>query len=319
MEENIFARPVIVLSACLNSEPVRYNGEILHDAFVEKLKNFVDIITVCPEVKIGLTVPRDPIKLYLEKDIYRIYQTKTSIDYTEKMIEFSHKFLSTLKEVDGFVLKGKSPSCGFSGTKVYRDKNARDILKRGMGLFAQIVKQTFPEKPIEDELRLKNPEIRQHFLTAIFAHADMRHFENNAKSIRELVEFHTKYKYLLMLYSQKKLQQLGKIVANYKKGDFENTLSEYAKTFYSVFEKKPGIKKHYNVLQHIYGYFSDKIRPYEKKHFQSLLKKLQHSQIPLSTIFELTKNFAFRFENLYLMSQKYFSPYPEQLEFGISG
>ncbi|MGC8804414.1 MAG: DUF523 domain-containing protein, partial [Candidatus Ratteibacteria bacterium] len=141
MNDNHFARPVIVLSACLNSEPVRYNGEIIRDAFVEKLKNFVDVITVCPEIEIGLSVPRDPIKLYFEKDTYRIYQTKTGLDLTAKLIRFSTEFLNHLKNIDGFLLKGKSPSCGFSGTKVYRDKNAKDILKRGMGLFAQIVKE----------------------------------------------------------------------------------------------------------------------------------------------------------------------------------
>jgi len=318
MGENHFPRPVIVLSACLNSEPVRYNGEIIKNAFVEKLKNFVDVITVCPETEIGLSVPRDPIKLYLEKNTYRIYQTKTGIDLTEKMDRFSSEFLNHLKGVDGFLLKGKSPSCGFSGTKIYRDKNANDILKRGMGLFAQIVKEKFPDKPIEDELRLKNPEIRQHFLTAIFAHADMRNLDKNGKSITKLIDFHTKYKYLLMLYSQKKLHQLGRIIAGYKKGRFEQTLSEYEKIFYSVFERKPGIKKHYNVLQHIYGYFSNKIQPSEKRHFLSLMEKLKNEQIPLSAVVEIAKNFALRFENVYLMSQKYFSPYPEQLEFSTS-
>ncbi|MGB9642382.1 MAG: YbgA family protein [Candidatus Ratteibacteria bacterium] len=319
MNDNHFARPVIVLSACLNSEPVRYNGEIIRDAFVEKLKNFVDVITVCPEIEIGLSVPRDPIKLYFEKDTYRIYQTKTGLDLTAKLIRFSTEFLNHLKNIDGFLLKGKSPSCGFSGTKVYRDKNAKDILKRGMGLFAQIVKEKLPDKPIEDELRLKNSEIRHHFLASIFAHADMRNIKKNAKSIRELIDFHTRYKYLLMLYSQKTLNHLGRIVAGYKKGSFEQTLSEYEKIFYTAFARKPGVKKHYNVLQHIYGYFSDKIKSSEKRHFLSLMKKLENEQISLSAVIEIIRNFALRFENSYLMSQKYFSPYPEQLESSISG
>ena len=314
MEKGNFSKPLIFLSACLNSEPVRYNKEIIHDEFVEKLKKFVDIVTVCPEVSIGLGVPREPIKIYLSNDVYRIFQPATQIDFTEKMIEFSLSFLKNLPPVDGFILKGKSPSCGYSGTKIYRNKNAKDILKRGMGLFAQIVKEKFSDKPIEDELRLKNQQIRQHFLTRIFSFAEIRNLEKNIKSIRELIDFHTRYKYLLMLYSQKKLSQLGKIVAGYKKGKLDLTVKEYASIFYTAFEKKPGIRKDLNVLNHIYGYFSHKINEDEKNHFRNLLKKFEQEKIDKTPIVEILKNFALRFGTEYLIIQKYLSPYPEELD-----
>lgn len=311
--ENNFVKPVIVMSACLDGDRVRYNGEILHNELVEKLKNFVDIMKVCPEIGIGLGVPRDPIKIYQTEAGYRIYQTKTGLDFTEKMKDFSSRFLDGLKDVDGFILKGKSPSCGTSGTKIYRDKNAKDILRMGMGLFAQYVKEKFPLKPAEDELRLKNDEIRHHFLTKVFAFAQMRNLEKNPQSISQLIEFHTKCKYLLMLYNQSKMIQLGKIVAGYKKGNIERIVSDYAVIFYTAFERKPGIKKQINVIQHIYGYFSHRLNPAEKRHFLSLLKKYQSKKIPLITLLELLKSFAFRFDVKYLMAQRYFSPYPDQL------
>jgi len=305
---------LIVLSACLNSEPVRYNREIIRDVFVEKLKKFVDIITVCPEVSIGLGVPREPIKIYLAGDTCRIFQPATQVDYTEKMREFSLSFLKNLPAVDGFLLKGKSPSCGYSGTKIYRDKKAKDIVKRGRGLFAQMVKEKFSDKPVEDELRLKNQQIRQHFLTRVFSFAEMRNLEKNIKSIKQLIDFHTKYKYLLMLYSQKKLSELGRIVAAYKKGKLDLTVKEYSANFYTALERKPGIKRELNVVNHIYGYFSDKINENEKRHFRNLVKKFEQEKIDKTPIVELLKNFAWRLGTEYLIIQKYFSPYPEELD-----
>ncbi|MCX7704949.1 MAG: DUF523 and DUF1722 domain-containing protein [bacterium] len=312
--KNNFARPIIVLSACLDSEPVRYNGEILHNDLVQQLKKFVDFIKVCPEVSIGLGVPRDPIRIYMSDDVFRIFQTKTNLDLTEKMQEFSARFLDDLKEVDGFILKGKSPSCGYSGTKIYRDKNARDIIKIGTGLFAQIVKEKFPYKPVEDELRLKNVGIRHNFLTKVFAFAECGNLEKKISSISQLVDFHARHKYLLMLYNQGKMAKLGKIVANYKKGSLEKTMRDYAGIFYTAFERNPGIKKQINVIQHIYGYFSNRLNPAEKRHFLSLLKKYQQEKIHLGTLLELMKSFVFRFDVKYLLSQKYFNPYPEELQ-----
>ncbi len=250
-----FQKPVIVLSGCLDGEPVRYNKEILHNELVEKMKNFVVFKKVCPEVAIGLGVPRDPVKVYISGNEYRLFQTKTGLDLTEKMKNFSSLFLDSIDGIDGFILKGKSPSCGYSGTKIYRDKNAKDIIKIGSGLFAMAVKEKFPDIPVEDELRLNNEEIRHHFLTRVFAFAEMRNLEKNIKSIKQLIEFHTNYKYLLMLYNQANLVKLGKIVAGYKKGNLDSIVSEYTKIFYTSFRRKPGIKKYINVIQHIYGYF----------------------------------------------------------------
>ena len=308
-----YPKPVIILSACLDGDPVRYNREILHNEFVEKLKNFVVFKKVCPEISIGLGVPRNPIKIYFSGDTYRLYQSKTKTDVTERMKEFSKTFLENLEEVDGFLLKGKSPSCGYSGTKIYRDKNAKDILKRGSGLFAMAVKERFPDIPCEDELRLNNDELRHHFFTRIFALAQMRDLKKNIRSISRLIEFHSRYKYLLMLYNQSKLIQLGRIVAGYKKGNLLSTVSDYSKIFYAAFSKKPGTRRHINVINHIYGYFSHRLNTAEKKHFLSLVKKYSEDKIQYEVLLEILRNLALHFDTQYLFSQVYFNPYPEQL------
>ncbi len=227
----------------MNSEKVRYNGEIISDEFVEKLKDFADLITVCPEVSIGLGVPRDPLKVYTSGNGYRLFQTKTGLDLTEKIKIFSSSFLGSIGDVDGFLLKGKSPSCGYSGTKIYSNINAEHIIKRGSGLFAMAIKEKFPYIPVEDELRLKKDAVRHHFLTRIFVFAEFRHLKKNCRSISQLIDFHTGHKHLLALYSQKKLNELEKIITGHKKGKLDKTISDYSNIFYSAFKKNPGARK----------------------------------------------------------------------------
>jgi len=81
--------------------------------FVKALKPKVNFIPVCAEMEIGLGVPRDPIRIVSIKGEQRLVQPTTGQDVTDKMRDFSTHFLSSLPEIDGFILKYRSPSCGF--------------------------------------------------------------------------------------------------------------------------------------------------------------------------------------------------------------
>ena len=60
-----FSKPVVVVSKCITFEPVRWNGQIIASEFVEKIKPYVNFIPVCPEVEVGLGVPRNPVRIVL--------------------------------------------------------------------------------------------------------------------------------------------------------------------------------------------------------------------------------------------------------------
>jgi len=97
----------------------RQNGQMIHDAFVRKLEKHVDYVPVCPEVAIGLGVPRFPIRIVSPKE-RRLIQPTTGRDITEDMNRFCEEFLSSLNRVDGFILKFRSPSCGFKDVRIYQ-------------------------------------------------------------------------------------------------------------------------------------------------------------------------------------------------------
>jgi len=301
-------KPKIVLSRCF-LEPTRYNGSRIFDEFVEKIKNYVDYIDVCPEVDIGLGIPRKNLIIVKENDKKRLIQQETGKDFTELILSYSYETIEKLNNIDGFILKAKSPSCGVGSAKIYKDNK---ITGKTNGFFAEIVKLKFPYLPVEDEGRLRNKEIREHFLTRIFSFAEFREIYEKQK-ISSLVDFHTKYKYLLLTYNQKILKELGKIVADGKMSTSEK-FQKYKELFYKAFLKKVSPKKHTNTILHIYGHFSKYLNTEEKKHFLNLMEKYKKGIVELKVLIELLKNFASRFEDEYVKIQKYLKPYPEELE-----
>ncbi|MCS7179985.1 MAG: DUF523 and DUF1722 domain-containing protein [bacterium] len=303
----MMVRPKIVLSRCF-SEAVRYNGEIVNDDFVNKLKRYVEYINLCPELDIGLGVPRKRVIIVNDNGFKRLIQPEANIDLTEKILIYSEKVINSLKDIDGFLLKAKSPSCGVGSSKIYKDEK---FVGKTYGFFAEKVREKFYYLPIEDEGRLKNQEIRQHFLVRIFAFADLRELIKNCEP-KKLVDFHTKYKYLLMTYSPKYLKYLGNIVAD-GKINIKEKIKIYKEGFYKAFLKRPLPNRHVNTLLHIFGYISDKLNTKEKKHFLSLIENYGKKKIQIEVIIELLKSLSYRFENEYLLYQKYLEPYPKEL------
>ena len=306
-------KPKLVVSACLNGEFVRYNGGSVEDPFVEKLLNYCQPISVCPEVSIGLGVPRAKVLIYWKDGYPRLFQPFTQRDLTEEMEKFSEEFLSSLPQVDGFLLKAKSPSCGVSNSTLsYKDPEGKVFSHRTKGLFAKKVLERFEDLPVEDEKRLRNEHIRRHFLIRLFSLARLREFMETAQHISQLMDFHKRNKYLLMLHSQVKLKEMGRLVATSE--NFQETLKEYAKLFRLALKRSPSKGQWVNTFTHIFGYFSSRLNQKEKEHFFSLLEDFRKDLIEENVILELLKNWSFRFEEEYLQSQTLFEPYPKTLE-----
>ncbi len=309
-----FPRPRVVVSACLNLKPVRYNGQEVRDEFVLRLLPYCEVIEVCPEVSIGLGVPRDRIIVYKKDEGFGLSQPSTGLELTDKMESFTGEFLRSLRDIDGFILKSKSPSCGVSNTKVYRNPEGKEFYSKGKGFFAMRVLENFQDLPVEDEGRLKSPELREHFLTRLFALADLRESTGRMQEVSELMEFHQRYKYLLMAHSQVKLKAMGRLVANAKMENFRETLEEYRRLFIEALKRRPSVGQHVNTIIHIFGHLSKNFNPQEKAHFMRLVENNRGGKIDRKILLEFLRSYAYRFENQYLMTQTYLQPYPEDLQ-----
>lgn len=307
--DNAHPLPVVVVSRCLGFAKCRYNGQALSNPIVEKLEGFVNFIDVCPEADIGLGIPREPIRM-VEGDSGKILvQPATGKDCTKDMQDYAEEFLEGLDEVDGFILKYRSPSCGLKDVRIYHDSPNPAVKSKGAGMFAEKVLEKYPGKAVEDDGRIRNARIREDYLTRLFMIARLRKVE----SMGGLVEFHGQHKYILMSYSQKELNKLGNIVANRGKKEFREVKKDYESSLAQALEKPPTTSSYINVLDHLMGYFKKQLSGDEKRLFKNKLEEFRDERIPLSTAISIIESWNSRFQDRYLEKQRIFNPYPKQL------
>jgi len=259
-------RPTVVTSMCLELEACRYDGGMVRAPFIEKLLPHVDLDPVCPEVEIGLGIPRDPIRLVALEGAQRLMQPTTGRDVSDRMEAFSARFLEERREVDGFILKSRSPSCGIKDTKIYGSIDGERPAERGQGMFGAAVLERFPHAAVEDEERLTQFRLRHHFLTKLFARASFRSVRSSGKMGR-LVAFHTENELLLTAYHQTEMRALSRIVANRERRPFDAVMADYEERLSHALARPPRSTSNMNVLMRALGHFSDGPSGAEKKHY----------------------------------------------------
>mgnify|MGYP006087821469 CR=1 FL=1 len=304
-----FVRPTIVISKCLEFDACRYDGQIINNRYIKELKKFIDFKPICPEVEIGMGIPRDTIRIIKNKKENLLFQPQTGKDFSTKMNAFSKKYLKSLNLIDGFILKTDSPSCGIYSAKMYPKKENCAADNRGSGFFTNHVLSMFPNYPTEEEKRLNNVFIREHFYTSIFTIADSKRIKN----FDNLYKFHAKHKYLFMSHNQTLMRRMGKIAANEKNEKFKEVLEKYHQYLLILLSKKSRYPSNINTQMHVMGYFKKHLTSKEKKHFLEVINLYRDKKIPISSVNNILLSWIFRFENEYLIKQSFFNPFPKEL------
>ena len=80
----------IGVSACLMGDEVRYNGQACEEKFLTRdLSEYFNFVKVCPEVGIGLGIPRETIRLVRKDGEEFLMNRDGTKDHTDKMKAFS--------------------------------------------------------------------------------------------------------------------------------------------------------------------------------------------------------------------------------------
>ena len=309
----IWVKPTVVVSKCLEFDACRYNGDKLKDEVVKLLKEYVRFIPVCPEVEIGLGIPRNTIRLVNTNKGTHLMEPKTGDDHTYKMELFAKTFARENHEIDGFILKSKSPSCGIYGVKVYSKLKKSSTMFTRSGVFALNMKSAFPQIPIEEEGRLTNSEIRRHFFTSIFTIAEFRRMMSQGIDAKSIIKFHTRHKYLFMMYNQKAMREMGRLLGQMEAKKMNQIAYLYFENILRIFKRMPSKKSTTNVLMHIFGYFSKKLSKSERDHFLSLLNDYKNKFTSINILNGILSSWIKRFDERYLRQQSFFTPFPAQL------
>ena len=162
------------VSACLLGQEVRYDGGHKRDPFLtDVLARFVQWVPVCPEEEAGFGTPREAMRLERQGDDVRLVTVRTRRDVTGQLAAAADRRLQQLAklDLDGYILKKDSPSCGLLHVKVFGSRGG--VRRTGRGLFAAALRRALPMLPVEDEGRLRDPRILERFLVRVFAHQEL--------------------------------------------------------------------------------------------------------------------------------------------------
>jgi uncharacterized protein YbgA (DUF1722 family)/uncharacterized protein YbbK (DUF523 family) len=302
------------ISSCLLGEKVRYDGGHKLDHYLKyTLGQFVEWTPVCPEVECGLPVPREAMRLTGTPDAPHLVTRRTGIDYTRQMQQWVQGRLGELEKDDlcGFIFKSRSPSSGMRGVKVYNPSGIPST--SGVGIFARAYMEHFPLMPVEDDGRLNDPHLRENFIERIFVFKRWKELVRNAGRIRDLVDFHSDHKLLILSHSPRHYSALGRHVANAKKYQRESLQDDYLKILMDGLKLLATVKKNTNVLSHMMGYFKKQLQPDEKKEMGEVLEEYHRGLVPLVVPIVLVRHYVRKYDEPYLKRQYFLNPHPVEL------
>jgi len=263
------------ISSCLLGEEVRYDGGHQKDAYITGvLARYFTWVPVCPEMEVGMGVPREPIRLVGDAAAPRLMGITSGTDHTLRMNEFARRRVDELqrRELSGYILKRASPSCGLERVKVYAGDGPP--ARTGTGLFARALTDALPLLPVEEEGRLNDAHLRDNFITRVFAYRRFAALRESRPRPAAVVEFHTAHKYLLLAHSPAAYARLGRLVAGVARPPRERWLDDYGLGFMRALEARATVRKHVNVLQHIMGYFKQQLTSDEKQELLEVIADL---------------------------------------------
>jgi uncharacterized protein YbgA (DUF1722 family)/uncharacterized protein YbbK (DUF523 family) len=293
---------------------VRFDTGHKKNAFLAgTLGRFVEWVPVCPEVECGLGTPREAMRLVQASGRLRLLTTRTGADLTERLDGYARRRVEDLarEDLNGYVLKKDSPSCGLERVKVY-DTHAVPS-RSGRGLFAARLVERFPHLPIEEEGRLSDPRLRENFIVRVFAFRRLRNLFSSAWTAGALVRFHAEHKLLLLAHSPAAYRTLGRLVADARAASREQLEAQYTHVFMTALRRVATPGGHTNVLQHMSGYFKRHLDLGSKRELTSSIEEYRRGVAPMSVPLTLVRHYLRVHDVAYLKGQRYLNPYPREL------
>ena len=304
----------IGISSCLLGERVRFDGNHKQDHYVsDTLGEVFEFVPVCPEIGIGLGVPRPTIRLVGDAAAPRAVGVKMpDLDVTDRLVHYGKQAAAKLNDLGGYIFKSKSPSCGMERVRLY-DGNGGGT-KQGVGLYAREIMRALPLLPVEEEGRLGDPVLRDNFLERVFVYHRWRLLDRRRLTARALVEFHTRHKLILMAHGAEHYRALGRLVATAGTRPMPELAPEYAAALMAALRHRATPRRHANVLMHIMGYLKTRLNHEDKQELLELIEGYRLGRLPRVVPVTLLKHHFRKYPNDYIAGQLYLNPSPAELK-----
>lgn len=298
------------ISSCLLGERVRYDGGHKNDSYVRStLGEYFEFNPFCPEVAIGLGVPRKPIRL--TKTVEGIIScVSLDDDHTDALQDCANQQSLMHQQLCGYILKKNSPSCGMERVKVWNEGNVQNI---GVGIYAKQLMTNYPFLPVEEEGRLGDAVLRENFIQRVFVLHRWIELKKSNLSVSKLIEFHARHKLILLSRGRVGYTELGRMIAGLKPGTLQADSERYIVLLMSALKLKTTRKNQVNVLQHIQGYLKSSLDKQDKQELVELIDSYRKAHVPLIVPITLLNHFFKRHPNDYIEKSWYMNPYPSEL------
>jgi uncharacterized protein YbbK (DUF523 family)/uncharacterized protein YbgA (DUF1722 family) len=309
---------LIGVSACLLGEQVRHDGGHKRNAFLlAELAPHVRFVPVCPEVGIGLGVPRESIRLVRREDRVRLVGS-AGVDHTDAMRRWADAITGELRERDlsGFVLKKGSPSCGLARVRVW-DEDLQRPSRPGRGVFAQALVEAMPALAIEEEGRLNDPGLREHLVDRVFGHARVRDFFAGRWTAESLVRFHSAEKAAVLAHDVEAARRLGRLVAGNRRLQPEQLARSYRELHGAAFGKPATPGRQANALMHLAGHLKGGLGSRDRQELREAIEDYRVGLVPVAVPLALLSRHLRAAGTEWARSQTYLRPYPKEL--GLRG
>lgn len=305
----------IGVSACLVGEDVRHSGGHCRNRFVtDKLSEFADFVPTCPEVAIGMGVPRETVRLERDGDSsINMRAPKSGRDFTDAMRTFANERAEELKDddLDGYIFKKDSPSCGVFRVKIYEKDQPAE--RRGTGLFAERMMAAHPNLPVEEDGRLSDSGLRENFIEQVFAYRRVKDLFAGHWSRKEVVDFQAREKMLMLSHSPALAKKIGQMVAKIDSFDRAQFKEDYISAFMACMREKPTKGLHANTLSHMAGFLKNDLSADGRRELKTAIEDYQNGLVPLIVPITMMQHFIRRFNAIYLAHQTYLMPHPKTL------
>ncbi len=302
----------VAISECLTGAEVRFDGghkrgALCHDV----LDGLFRYRPLCPEVAIGLGVPRAPIRLVgMDDGAIRVRGVRDpEQDVTTALQDYAERVAPTLQDVCGYILMKNSPSCGMERVKVYRAADGMPT-RNAAGAYAEVIMRRCPQLPVEENGRLGNPLLRENFVTRVFTRAHWQAQMQAGLTPAALLEFHSRYKYLLMAHSSTHYRRAGQLLADLKAAPLAGTAGDYFVLLMEGLKKLATRGTHANALQHLQGYLKRDLEAASRQELASVIDAYRRGEVPLVVPVTLLRHLLRRFPDDYALKQVYFDPHP---------
>ncbi len=313
MSEEDTTKIRIGISSCLMGEQVRFDSGHKRNAYINGvLAEYFDFHPFCPEVSIGLGIPREPIRLVTIDARIRCIGVKNSdLDVTEDLYRCADEQQDWQRDLCGYILKKDSPSCGMERVKLF----SGDYPDRsGVGLYAARLMQNFPDLPVEEEGRLEDAVLRENFIQRVYIYSRWRKLVAQPLSIKSLTEFHARHKYIYMSHDQSLARQLGSWLADNNKADPDQLGREYLSKMMALLKHRATRKNHVNTLQHIQGYLKNHLDADDRAELTENISQYREGLLPLIVPITLLRHHFRRHPNDYIDNSYYMRPHPAELK-----